>query len=163
MKVCIFRPTQPREICVSDLLGAQYKKGAFREWAPKTVDCLTSIWYIFKRAKIDVPLTYIGDMPRALLSSNRFKALQIDIENARCGDVLFVKGRRNQKRLITHVALFLSNNQIFHCSSRSEKVQSRSEFFKDYEQGLNFIEMVRYIDLRNSDLRNQHGGIYVEA
>ncbi|HEV3269251.1 MAG TPA: hypothetical protein VGZ69_01210 [Candidatus Rhabdochlamydia sp.] len=48
-----------------------------REHAPKKTDCLTAIHYIFKKAlNLDMPLTFIGDMPRQLLSLENWSPIR---------------------------------------------------------------------------------------
>jgi cell wall-associated NlpC family hydrolase len=107
-------------------------------------------------------VTYIGDVPRNLTLRGEWKVLKVDIEDVKCGDILFV-GNVNHKKLISHVALFLEKNQIFHCSMDlgTAQVQSENTFFATYEQKLNFRKMVRYIDRRNEALRNAHGGAFI--
>lgn len=140
-----------------------YRRTALREEAPSITDCLTSIHYIFKKAfGLEIPLTYIGDMPRQLLSSNSWKPLKIDINQAQCGDLLFVKSTQYTKQL-SHVAMFITADKIFHCNlaSGTAVIQSPEQFFHFYEQKLNFIHMIRYIDPRNKKLREDHQGGFI--
>lgn len=145
-------------------MGAtEFRKSALREDAPSVANCLTSIYYIFKQALgIDLPMTFIGDMPRQLLSCSRWRALRINSKDMKCGDLLFVKNRENE-RLISHVALFIDVDKIFHCYQRlgTAATQSEEKFFSLYEQKLEFRKMARYIDARNQELREKHGGIYI--
>ena len=96
-------------------MKTSYRRPALREEAPAVTDCLTSIYYVFKRAlRIDIPLVYIGDMPRLLLSFSNWRVLRIDIKDVRCGDILFVRNKKNEK-LLSHIALVIGVDKIFHC------------------------------------------------
>lgn len=149
---------------VSELEGKTlYRRPALREEAPAVTDCLTSIYYVFKRAmNIDIPLLYIGDMPRQLLSFSEWRSLKIEMKDVQCGDLLFVRNKKNEK-LLSHIALVVEVDRIFHCcpSLGTAVVQSKDEFFSLYEQKLNFKEMVRYIDPRNKKLRKDQNGIFI--
>ena len=126
-------------------------------------DCLTSIHYIFNRAiGVDIPLAYIGDMPRHLFVKSEWKSLMVPIEEIQCGDLLFVKNRENEK-LLSHIALVMEVDRIFHCCPKfgTAVIQSNEDFFSLYEQRLNFKKMIRYIDPRNVKLREEQGGIYI--
>ena len=112
--------------------------------------------------KIDMPLTFIGDMPRQLVSCGNWRCIEIPIEDIQCGDLLFTKNKSAPK-LLSHVALAIKTNQIFHCcpSIGTAIIQSEEEFFSLYEQRLNFEQMIRYIDPRNKVLRSMHKGIFI--
>lgn len=149
----------------ADLEGkTTYRRPALREDAPLITDCLTSINYVFKKALgLDIPLTFIGDMPRRLLSYSEWRLLKIDAKDMQCGDLLFVKKKKNVK-LLSHVALVVASDRIFHCcqSLGTAVVQSTEDFFCLYEQQLNFRKMVRYVDPRNKKLREeQKSGFWV--
>jgi cell wall-associated NlpC family hydrolase len=103
-------------------------------------------------------------MPRRLLSYGEWRAIKIDLKDARCGDLLFVKYRGREK-LVSHVAMVLETDKIFHCclAAGTAVVQSEEEFFSLYEQRLNFVKMIRYIDPRNRELRDLHQGIFMQA
>ncbi|MBS0653074.1 MAG: C40 family peptidase [Verrucomicrobia bacterium] len=166
----VFRHTsvlaQPIAEAISKLEGkTSYRRPARLEEAPLITDCLTSIHYLFKHAlKINIPLTYIGDMPRRLLSYSEWRAVKIDIKDAKCGDLLFVKSREREK-LVSHVAMVIETDKIFHCclNAGTAIVQSEEEFFSLYEQRLDFVKMIRYIDPRNRELRDLHQGIFMQS
>lgn len=101
-------------------------------------------------------------MPRSLLSLSEWKVLKIDINDARCGDILFL-ANKNHPKFISHAAMVLAEGKIFHCcpSFGTAVIQSQKDFFASYEQRLNFKEMVRYIDPRDHDLRNAQKGIFI--
>ncbi|CRX38007.1 peptidoglycan amidohydrolase family protein [Estrella lausannensis] len=144
--------------------SASYKRQAFVEEAPSFADCLTSIHYIFKRALgFDLSVTFIGDMPRQLFSYSRLRYLKADSTTLQLGDILFVSSKKS-KRMITHVALAVDKERVFHCSydSGCAEVESLSTFFSKYEQRLTPQEMLRYIDYRNTALRAEQGGAFIK-
>jgi hypothetical protein len=155
---------EPLIKAASELVGkTSYRRPALREEAPTVTDCLTSIHYIFKRALgIYIPLAFIGDMPRQLLSFSEWNALKIEINEAQCGDILFVRNKKNEK-LLSHIAVIIEVDKIFHCCPYfgTAVIQSRDDFFSLYEQKLNFKEMARYIDPRNKKLRKDQKGIFI--
>ena len=118
---------------------------------------------MFKRALgIDIPITFIGDMPKRLMSYGEWRLLKIDVKDAKCGDLLFVRNK-NREKLLSHVAVFLEADRIFHCCAGygTAVIQSSKEFFSQYEQVLNFQKMIRYIDTRNKDLRTAQNGSFI--
>lgn len=136
------------------LLGKTvYCQGARREQAPKLTNCFSAIYYIFKKSTwIDVPLTWIGDMPRVFFSSSQWRLLYIEREEAKYGDVLFV-GKKEGDVLISHVALILGVDRIFHSSLGlgTAAIQTDKEFFSRYEQRFSFKEMIQYTDNRSRE------------
>ena len=143
---------------------ASYKRQAFVEEAPGLADCLTSIHYIFKRALgFDLSVTFIGDMPRRLFSYSRLSYLKADSNSLKLGDILFV-GSKTSTRMISHVALVVDKERIFHCNQASghAEIESFDEFFSKYEQKLKSQEMLRYIDYRNTALREEHEGSFIK-
>jgi hypothetical protein len=124
---------------------------------------LTSIHYLFKKTLgIAIPIDYIGNMPRRLFALSEWRVLWISIDNVRSGDLIFVKNREKPK-LLSHAALFLNVDRIFHCYARGGAVIQKSEdFFSLYSQELNFKEMMRYIDIRNKELREKQGTFIIE-
>jgi hypothetical protein len=141
---------------VADLNGTCYERMAPLEMAPAKTDCLTSILYIFKRAlEWKCAPTWIGDMPRVLLSSGKWTFHVIDSKDARCGDVLFAK-RITEPKLLGHMALLLGPNEIFHCKRDSGAViESWGNFLSVFEQKLT-DKQIRYIDPRNTELREKY-------
>jgi len=141
---------------VGEVHGTCYERMAPLESAPAKSDCLTSIVYIFKRAlQWDFLPTWIGDMPRTLLSTGKWTFHMIDPQEARCGDVLFTK-RISERKLLAHAALLLGPNEIFHCKRDSGAVTETLEsFFSVFEQKLTDTQ-IRYIDPRNVELRKKY-------
>ena len=73
-------------VAASLVRKTRYCKEARRELAPDYTDCITAIHYIFKQAMIDIPLTYIGDMPRELSLYGEWRQLVIPREDVQCGE-----------------------------------------------------------------------------
>lgn len=144
----------------SDLVErTTYCTPALREHAPEKTDCLTAIHYIFKKAlNVDMPLTFIGDMPRQLLSLENWSPIECNLEKTQCGDIFFTRNK-NKPKLISHIALIIEPDKIFHCTPILGKamIQSKEEFFSCYEQKLHFRKMICYIDPRNKALRSKQG------
>jgi hypothetical protein len=126
------------------------------EEAPFQTDCLTSIYYIFKKTfGVDIPLTFVGDMPRTLFSVGEWKFLRVDEKAILCGDICFVK-RVVEPKLIAHAALFLGPNEIFHCKrDEGAVVEDYANFCSIFEQKLT-DNQINYIDPRNRELREKY-------
>ncbi len=169
-KVYVFRyvtgSPQNLENAASKLVfGTTYRRKPPLEEGPSVTDCLTSIHYIFKSALgIEIPLTFIGDMPRYLLSFGQWEAFCIERERAQVGDLVFVKNIKGQKG-IAHVGLILGVDRIFHCSKENgtATIESDQRFFSMYEQRLTLLEMVCYIDSRNTRLRDKHQNNFIDV
>jgi len=150
---------------MSELVGkTTYSRQSYLEAAPAVTDCLTSIIYIFKKALHEfIPFTFIGDMPRQFMRYGSWRLLSIDSSDAKCGDLIFVKSK-TFKRLITHVALFVDNARLFHCTPvyGTAVIESSAGFFSRYEQNLSAAKALRYIDLRNRSLRDEYGGSFIK-
>ena len=86
-----------------------------------------------------MPVAHIGDMPRHLLSYKEWLPLSIKVEETKCGDLFFVKNKSHPKPL-SHVAMFIHRDLLFHCSSdeRTAVVQNYMHFTDHYEQRLPF-------------------------
>jgi hypothetical protein len=86
-----------------------YRKGAFQEdLAPVWTDCLTSIAFIFNKCA-KWRLDWIAHMPRILVLEH-----QCTVQTGMtAGDVVFFANRQG---LIRHAGVFVSHDQIFHCS-----------------------------------------------
>lgn len=141
-----------------------YQKQSKCEEAPEITDCLTAIHYIFKTAlRTHIPITYIGDMPRQLASYSAWRPLNIKREDARCGDLFFVQ-KQGKERLVTHVAMFLDSNTLFHSNfdAQTAVIENLEEFQKRYQQILNFRRAVRYIDSRNKEERVKEKGCFIQ-
>jgi cell wall-associated NlpC family hydrolase len=152
-----------KKLAVSDLSDAIYEKGARLEEAPFKADCLTSIYYLFSKAlNIQMPVTFIGDMPRSLVSHG-WKFCVIDSREVKAGDFLFFK-RRDMKRLITHMALALNSSEVVHFRRDMGKmvIEPLMSALNVYEQEI-LEQQLLYIDFRNEDLRKTHGGCYLTS
>ncbi len=101
-------------------------------------------------------------MPRQLFALSEWRLLKLDIEEAQCGDILFVRNKMHPK-LLSHAALVIEVNKIFHCYPQlgTAVIQSQEEFFDAYEQKLDFKRMISYIDPRNRELREAYEGNFI--
>lgn len=138
-----------------NILGkTTYRREALREQGPRLTNCWSAVCHVYgKSTWIDLPRAFIGDMPRVFFRSDQWKLFYIDRSQAEYGDVLFV-GARDGERLISHAALIVDVDKIFHCSSKAGTavIQTDEEFFSHYEQRFNLMQMVSYVDPRNRDL-----------
>ncbi len=112
-------------------------------------DCLTSIHYLF-RDRIDLLLDWIGNMPRLLSKERSWKCLTISPDDLLPGDLLFLK-RPYSRRLVTHVAMALSPNTVFHCSheKKGAAIERIEELFATYCQPPDAQAMLDYVDHRS--------------
>ncbi|OGY63113.1 MAG: hypothetical protein A2745_01705 [Candidatus Harrisonbacteria bacterium RIFCSPHIGHO2_01_FULL_44_13] len=101
------------------LLGRPYKYGAKNEDTPNYFDCSLFVKYIFGKFGIN------------LARSSNLQALcgkEVAVGNPELweiGDLLFFKGHRprtvildNRELLIGHVAIYIGNRHMTHCSSK---------------------------------------------
>lgn len=97
-------------------------------------------------------------MPRKLISLEEWDLIECPIKDIQCGDVFFTKNT-NKPKLISHVALVIDPNKIFHCTPLLQKavIQSKEEFFSFYEQKLSIEKTLCYVDPRNKELRSKEG------
>lgn len=136
--------------CQTLCQNARYKRCAKAEKAPFKADCLTSIHYLF-RNKVDILIDWIGNMPRYLSQQRTWRYLQIPVQELKCGDLLFLKHKKSS-RLITHVAMALGPDEIFHCSQdkKGALIEKISEVFSRYAQPIDVEAMLSYVDPRTS-------------
>lgn len=99
---------------------------------------------------MEIEITFIGDMPKVLFGSSRWRCLRADLKDLCFGDIVFVK-KRTSNRLITHVAFIIDQKRVFHCSSSKGKatIESIDAFFSEYEQAPSTVAMLRYRDFRS--------------
>lgn len=128
-----------------------YHRPAKIEDALDGADCLTAIYYLVKKVlKIDLPLTFIGDMPRELLTYGEWRPLLIKIADAKCGDLIFVRSV-SSTRPVSHMGIFLDHHSVFHCSAETGGtiIEDYALFSTKYVQSLNFAESANNLDYRN--------------
>lgn len=114
-----------------------------------------------------MPVTLIGNMPRTLLfletwyALKTWRAIRCPLEKAQCGDLLFVQQKDKDESPISHIALIIEADKIFHCNlaSKTAVIQSREEFFRSYEQKICLSAMIMNIDPRNTKPRPTQGAI----
>jgi cell wall-associated NlpC family hydrolase len=169
MKIAVLRcstdlPNQ-RELLdatVAKLLLTSYQRSVSLKEAPAKTDCVTAIHYLVKKVfQIDLPRAWIGDMPR-LLSESNWDLHIIDSTELKTGDLLFLK-QQEHPTLISHVAIALAPDQLFHCTRHlGPVIQSVDQVFERYEQQLKADQTI-YIDSRNTSLREKHGRMYIKT
>lgn len=158
MKIAVFRFSSDLlieqkllEETLAVLLLTSYKRTVSLKEAPAKTDCVTAVHYLVQKIfQIGLPRAWIGDMPRELSQSNWGSHI-IDSAELKTGDLLFLK-RREQPKLISHIAIVLAPDQIFHCTARlGAVIQSVDQVFERYEQPLQHAQAA-YIDSRNKSL-----------
>ncbi len=149
-------------VAVSELKCSSYQRTVSLKEAPAKTDCVTAVHYLMQKVfQINLPRAWIGDMPR-LMSLSHWDLHIIDAAELKTGDLLFLK-RRELPNLISHVAIALAADQIFHCTGLlGPVIQSTDQVFERYEQLLK-KDMIFYIDSRNTSLREQYSGMYVKT
>ncbi len=169
MKIAIFRFSSDLQIdqklvdtTMTVLLSTTYQRTVSLKEAPAKTDCVTAVHYFVQKIfHLDLPRAWVGDMPREL-SQSHWRLHIIDSAELKIGDLIFLK-RQKQAQLISHVAIALASDQIFHCTaSLGPVIQSVCQLFEHYEQPLKQDQII-YIDARNTSLREQHGGMYIKA
>lgn len=130
---------------------AKYKRCANTEEAPFRADCLTSIHYLFKD-HAELSLDWIGNMPRHLSKKHSWQVLQVSPHELKAGDLLFLKYRKSS-RLVTHVAMALGPDEIFHCSreKKGAAIEKIEEVFARYVQPNDLNAMLSYVDPRTEE------------
>lgn len=109
---------------------------------------------------MEVPITFVGNMPR-LLASSGWTFQIIDTSEIRACDLVFLK-RRAEPKLVAHAVLVLALDKVFHCKKNcGMKVEPLEGVFEEYEQKL-LQDQLRYIDSRDKTLRAVHGGWFIE-
>jgi cell wall-associated NlpC family hydrolase len=128
----------------------KYKRYSKQEDAPFETNCLTAIRHLFtKIASIDIPRDWIGNMPRSLVNRKKWSIQQITASELQPGDLLFLRNT-HAKRLITHVAVALSPDEVFHSSrgAKGGRIEKIADIFSKYAQPKNSQELLTYVDPR---------------
>ena len=101
-------------------LGTPYKHGATPEEAPQCFDCSSFIQFIFKKAGVELPRRSDWQAQCGIKISG--------IKNLLPGDLLFFEGNKKRSRLVMvggqqiwigHVAMYLGNSEIIHCTNKN--------------------------------------------
>lgn len=123
-----------------------YVRRAPLEEAPAKLDCLTTVWWVYKKAiGHEIDLDFIGNMPGALHEKG-WELIEIDEKGLRDGDIVFAKNKR-AKRLVTHAAV-VAGEKLFHCLPKKGCASiDVDRFLRDYEQPSG-PELLRYKDVR---------------
>ena len=141
----------------------KYVKGAFRERWPGEGDCLTAVFNVFNEVLgIEIPVTWIGDVPRKLVEEREWKILDTTVDMLKVGDLIFTKIRAGP-RMVSHVGIFLGEKGVFHCSysDRTAVIVPLNEFLERYPPLLNAEEVLAFVDPRNTELRSKSAGPFL--
>ncbi|MES2273922.1 MAG: NlpC/P60 family protein, partial [Chlamydiota bacterium] len=125
-----------------------YTKECYRECAPWQTDCLSAIRYLFKKSsRNEFELDFVGNMPKTLYRWG-WSILRVKKTCLKAGDLIFVG---TNKRQISHVAIALSSEQIYHSSQKKngciEKIET---LFREYLQPKTISELLAYTDERGT-------------
>lgn len=146
-----------------------YYLNAKNTQAPYQTNCVTSIRYVLKScSKYPLPCSWLGDMPRTLVSEYGYSFCQIDIGSLRTGDLVFISSSEgfshsSNRRSVVHVAMAVGVGILFHSSYERrgaclENILDPCDRFSR-EIRRNIINdsafLMRYIDPRNHGLRKR--------
>ena len=95
--------------------------------------------------KID--LDYIGNMPRSLAGKG-WNVLAIKSGELRTGDLIFLG---DQERSVSHVALALSEEEVFHSSWQKDggAIEKLTDIFMNYHPLQDADSLLSYVDPRS--------------
>ncbi len=103
----------------------QYKRLAYNDELPAYASCITAVRYLIRKTTgLRLPNVWVADIPYAMTLKN-WRAVVIDKDQLRSGDLLFTC-RWNQ---ITHVAIAIDANRIFHCAFDRERLLTGARNF----------------------------------
>ena len=94
-------------------------------------------------------LDWIGNMPRHLSRQRTWRYLRIPVRELKTGDLLFLKNKRSP-RLVTHVAMALGPEKVFHCSTKGASIEKINDLFMIYVQPADVGAMLSYVDPRTN-------------
>lgn len=84
---------------------------------PSVANCVTAIRSLLKKNGIFLPHGWVGDLP-AILALKEWRVITRVPESMKFGDLVFTI----HNEAITHVALALGNDEVFHCAHRKGAV-----------------------------------------
>lgn len=94
---------------------------------------------------LKIELDLIGNMPRHLVKK-KWSVQKISSSEIQAGDLLFLHSKKSE-RLVTHVALALSAQKVFHCTPKSngcveplEAISQEWEFLEDANALLSYVD-----------------------
>lgn len=152
-----------RSIARELVKNTTYTRGAIFSQAPQKTACVIAIQYVLERVfGKRLPCVWIGDLPRHMVLFDKAEIWDVAPENLCAGDLLFVT-HKEQKRRVTHVALFLGEGQVFHSSKeKNGKIEDIDSLMISYVQKVSSQQkLLAYIDRRNVMVRNIHKGAYL--
>jgi len=100
------------------LVGSPYEYGAY---GPRTFDCSGLVYYSYQQVGYSAPRT----------SAQQYQAASpVPVEQAQAGDLLFF----SYKNKISHVAIYLGDDQFVHAPSTGKRVSVASLRTAHYQQ-----------------------------
>jgi peptidoglycan endopeptidase LytE len=111
-------PSQMNAV-ITNLLGVPYKWGGT---TPEGFDCSGFTSYVYNAIGINLPRT----------SQMQFDAGQsVEDGDLKPGDLLFFDSEK--KGTITHVGIYIGDNQMVHAASKNVRIDNLDWYFKNYE------------------------------
>lgn len=111
-------PSQMNAV-INNLLNVPYKWGGM---TPEGFDCSGFTSYVFNSIGITLPRT----------SQAQFDAGQsVEEGDLKPGDLLFFDSEK--KGMITHVGIYIGNNQMAHAASKNVRIDNLDWYFKNYQ------------------------------
>lgn len=91
-------------------------------WTPRTLNCVSAVRKVlFDTVRFEIPKTWIGNIPKELVTYEWFSLLDIPYSDVRNGDLLFVWKYTDTS--ITHLMLALPEWKVFHsCRARNTTI-----------------------------------------
>ena len=80
---------------------------------PKGFDCSGYVQYLYKKHNINLPRTALGQ-------SN--KGYKVDRQNLQKGDLLFFLTDKSRGIPVTHVGIYIGNNEFIHAASTKKGI-----------------------------------------
>jgi hypothetical protein len=106
-----------------------------------------------KKKDIVLPeFSRIGDMPSNLNKTPGWKLIKVSSDQLEYGDIIFLKGKTKTDRFVTHIAIAMSVDQIFH-SSRDTKggcIESLKSLFSKYQIHSRTTPLMENVDSRSN-------------
>ena len=102
------------------VIKTSYKRRAALENAPGQTDCVTAVHWLFQSNLEFFPVTWVGDLPRTMLGTKKWKLIKLRPDEMKPGDVLFF-GSLSGKRPISHLGVCLGADEGILHSSREQK------------------------------------------
>ena len=98
------------------LEDAKFFKGGKYVWGgttPKGFDCSGYVQYLYKKHKINLPRTALGQS---------HKGCKVDRQNLQKGDLLFFLTDKSRGIPVTHVGIYIGNDEFIHAASTKKGI-----------------------------------------